>query len=255
MSTAPTQTIPAAPAHLERWRSGRRSWAHIWRLEQCPHCGEQHTHGGGGPGEDPLEFLGHRVAHCADDRVRPNVGYDLVEADPAYTARVLADPRPRVIPPKPRRASSAGQRRKRVAQAQRDGYLLAPSTARRPVARQFLFSPLYRSWAPAVALWQWCVEHQHPYVTVSQRKAYAAVALDPTPVGELPPPLRRALAALLAEFDAPKKRGSWHVSSLSDPVVLVAERVPIAAAEHVASQLVALWRRATEEPGSRSCQD
>ena len=64
MSTVPTQTIPAAPAHLERWRSGRRSWSHIWCVPQCP--------------------------HCADDRVRPNAGYDLVEADPAHTAQVLA---------------------------------------------------------------------------------------------------------------------------------------------------------------------
>jgi hypothetical protein len=48
-----------------------------WMLEteKCPFCGENHEHGGGRVGEDPLTYMGHRGAHCA--RNKPAEGYYL----------------------------------------------------------------------------------------------------------------------------------------------------------------------------------
>jgi len=48
-----------------------------WKLEteKCPFCGDNHEHGGGRVGEDPLTYMGHRGAHCA--RNIPAEGYFL----------------------------------------------------------------------------------------------------------------------------------------------------------------------------------
>ena len=54
-----TTTTPSAPATLVR---GRTYW--LWRVRSCPHCGREHTHGGGAIDGDPRRLLGHRVAHC-----------------------------------------------------------------------------------------------------------------------------------------------------------------------------------------------
>ena len=41
--------------------------AHLWIVDRCPYCLQQHTHGGGKIGEhDPRKQLGHRHAHCGD---------------------------------------------------------------------------------------------------------------------------------------------------------------------------------------------
>ena len=45
-----------------------------WVIE-CPFCGCIHRHGAGGAGDNPLDLLGHRNAHCDG---RPNPGYILV---------------------------------------------------------------------------------------------------------------------------------------------------------------------------------
>jgi hypothetical protein len=68
----------------------------------CPICGEEHWHGGGRSGEDPRQYLFHRVRHC---RVEPTAeqeaaaqaarrdlgGYILVDERPQETERLLRD--------------------------------------------------------------------------------------------------------------------------------------------------------------------
>ena len=49
-----------------------------WVVPVCPLCGEEHTHGAGDKGGDPLLLLGHRSAHCVPNKL--NDGYILVQA-------------------------------------------------------------------------------------------------------------------------------------------------------------------------------
>ncbi|MBK7169013.1 MAG: hypothetical protein IPH83_07140 [Gammaproteobacteria bacterium] len=63
-----TTLNPLAPARLSA------DGIH-WIVDTCPHCGRRHHHGAGGPGADPAEYLGHRVAHCGS-----GAGYVLVAA-------------------------------------------------------------------------------------------------------------------------------------------------------------------------------
>jgi hypothetical protein len=47
---------------------------YLWKVQECPHCGGKHTHGGGSVEYGrPREFLGHRATHCGGD------GYQLIE--------------------------------------------------------------------------------------------------------------------------------------------------------------------------------
>ena len=54
---------PVAICHLETCDD-----CHLWIVDTCPICGGRHTHGGGTPDKDPTRLLGHRVAHCLDDK-------------------------------------------------------------------------------------------------------------------------------------------------------------------------------------------
>jgi hypothetical protein len=36
-----------------------------WVILRCPICGKRHYHGAGGAKDDPMQFLGGRVPHCA----------------------------------------------------------------------------------------------------------------------------------------------------------------------------------------------
>jgi hypothetical protein len=49
---------------------------YVWEVTSCPYCGRRHSHGGGTRTEDPRDFLGLRVAHCAK---HPDTRYQLVE--------------------------------------------------------------------------------------------------------------------------------------------------------------------------------
>jgi hypothetical protein len=42
----------------------RRKHGYLWIVPVCPFCGCQHTHGGGGPEDDPRRLLTGRAAHC-----------------------------------------------------------------------------------------------------------------------------------------------------------------------------------------------
>ena len=59
-----------------------------WYMPECPLCGCEHHHGGGGRDSDPLEFLGGRAPHCYWGDKSPE--YRLVDADPARTLKVIA---------------------------------------------------------------------------------------------------------------------------------------------------------------------
>jgi len=72
-ATMAPPSCPLAPAELRQHRDG-----HLWIVRRCPLCGRRHTHGGGGRGDDPRQFLGHRVAHCGG-----RGGYWLVAAPDA----------------------------------------------------------------------------------------------------------------------------------------------------------------------------
>ena len=83
-----------------------------WRIPRCPFCGEVHHHGGGIVGQDdPRDLLSWRVPHCfggpkrhlsscarlRSGRYRPQCTcpeikgacYQLVDSDPARTARIM----------------------------------------------------------------------------------------------------------------------------------------------------------------------
>lgn len=68
----------------------------------CPICGDSHRHGAGSLGEDPREYLFHRVGHCMTKPSAAMVaaaetlnlslsGYTLTDADPRATAELLAE--------------------------------------------------------------------------------------------------------------------------------------------------------------------
>jgi hypothetical protein len=60
----------------------------LWRVEHCPLCGGEHTHGGGPLDDDPRKELFHRVKHC----IKPvrGEGYILTDAYPSRTAELVA---------------------------------------------------------------------------------------------------------------------------------------------------------------------
>lgn len=66
--------IPELLAWLDESPKDVNLW-HVW----CAHCLTWHTHGGGGKGDDPMRFLGNRVAHCyIAGSPYDDTGYDLV---------------------------------------------------------------------------------------------------------------------------------------------------------------------------------
>lgn len=66
--------IPELPAYFDDSPWDANLW-HVW----CDYCVRWHTHGAGGKGDDPMEYLGHRGAHCDwDDSPYWPTGYTLV---------------------------------------------------------------------------------------------------------------------------------------------------------------------------------
>lgn len=65
---------PTVPATATLLRDGsQRQW--LLKIT-CPFCGKTHTHGGG-DGETPAGYYGHRVAHCHGYASHP--GYVLTD--------------------------------------------------------------------------------------------------------------------------------------------------------------------------------
>jgi len=96
--------VPKAVAELDAERR-------IWVVVECPRCGrrQRHQHGAGGPGDDPLSYLGARVAHCGG---LPGT-YELIDAGTVFCPR----PRPtpdRVQRERIRRAARASGLRYRI---------------------------------------------------------------------------------------------------------------------------------------------
>jgi len=52
--------FPELPAYLVEGKNER-----VWKV-WCEPCGKWHTHGAGPANGDPMEFLGHRIGHCAN---------------------------------------------------------------------------------------------------------------------------------------------------------------------------------------------
>ena len=65
--------IPELPAYLDTRFPDVNLW-HVW----CQYCHRWHTHGAGGKDANPMEFLGHRVAHCTRGGPYDATGYRLV---------------------------------------------------------------------------------------------------------------------------------------------------------------------------------
>jgi len=80
--------LPTNFAYLEITRSGFR-----WIIPYCLICRLRHLHGGGGPADDPRQFLNHRAAYCTSR------GYFLRDGSPAVTADLVyhAQARRRVV--------------------------------------------------------------------------------------------------------------------------------------------------------------
>lgn len=55
------------PKVIAELKENKRSITRQWVIT-CPYCGEKHYHGAGKIGDDPTRFLGHRSAHCDDDK-------------------------------------------------------------------------------------------------------------------------------------------------------------------------------------------
>jgi hypothetical protein len=70
----PIEKNPTAYVRLERGLKTQD-----WIVISCPHCGQEHIHGGIPLDQDPRTLLGHRSAHCVVGDVWPD--YTLVEAD------------------------------------------------------------------------------------------------------------------------------------------------------------------------------
>jgi hypothetical protein len=51
----------------------------LWRLRDCPLCGEEHRHSAGKLDEDPRSFLGPVTGHCRPGTKGAPIGYTLVE--------------------------------------------------------------------------------------------------------------------------------------------------------------------------------
>ncbi|BBO76919.1 hypothetical protein DSCW_43360 [Desulfosarcina widdelii] len=50
-----------ARCHLKESETVRQ-----WIVPRCPWCGKRHVHGAGRIEDNPLDYLGHRTAHCHD---------------------------------------------------------------------------------------------------------------------------------------------------------------------------------------------
>jgi hypothetical protein len=95
--TAPDDTgqadeIPIVKVFLSRSGNGRY-WR--WIVRRCDLCGSgPHIHGGGEVTGDPRRRLSYRVAHCALLGGRTaKLEYQLVDANPDSTARLIAEAR------------------------------------------------------------------------------------------------------------------------------------------------------------------
>lgn len=60
------ERYPSAEARLKIIPGVRQYKPEIryWVIDECPYCGDKHTHGAGTPGEDPRDLLSHRAQHC-----------------------------------------------------------------------------------------------------------------------------------------------------------------------------------------------
>jgi len=65
--------IPAAEAELIETQFNR-----LWRVRECPLCGEEHQHDAGKLEDDPQRFLGQVVGHCRPGTPGAQTGYILV---------------------------------------------------------------------------------------------------------------------------------------------------------------------------------
>ena len=52
-----------------------------WEVIRCPYCEGTHVHGGIGKRENPLEFLGGRMAHCSPE---DHVSWEIRDASPCW---------------------------------------------------------------------------------------------------------------------------------------------------------------------------
>lgn len=65
---------PEAPVvKIATVRDGARGVVVLLRVV-CPHCGDEHQHGGGTDPARARQYLGHRAAHCAS-----STGYRLTD--------------------------------------------------------------------------------------------------------------------------------------------------------------------------------
>ena len=55
---------PPGMAHTIVYGKLLRSRYYRRWVVRCPYCGRTHTHGAGEAGQDPMGFLGGRIAHC-----------------------------------------------------------------------------------------------------------------------------------------------------------------------------------------------
>ncbi len=69
-----TLTLPEQPVLFKRGQRGQ-----YWITLKCVACGRKHVHGAGALGDDPLQFVGHRGAHCLNNEAPQ--GYVLVLAE------------------------------------------------------------------------------------------------------------------------------------------------------------------------------
>ena len=59
-----------------------------WVIPHCPFCAKRHIHGAGGADDDPREFLGGRVPHCATRTDRRGA---VIWQKPSYAHYVLTE--------------------------------------------------------------------------------------------------------------------------------------------------------------------
>lgn len=85
-----------AKAYLQKVRTGPREYCWDWVILECPHCRGVHVHGGIPIDDDPMQYLGHRFAHCPGHK--PWTGYVLEYAGRLPFYDRLSGEKPRLSP-------------------------------------------------------------------------------------------------------------------------------------------------------------